>query len=141
MSDDSPVTLPLAGDSLERMFPTLDAAQIARVSAYGRARRVARGEVLVEPGDPGTHFFLVMSGEVEIVRPSEATETLIVVLRTGMFTGEASTLSGRRAFVRIRARAESEVIDIDHERLMTLIQTDNELSEILLRAFVLRRVE
>jgi thioredoxin reductase (NADPH) len=123
------------------MFPTLSAAQVPRMAAYGSARHVESGEVLVEPGDPASHFFLVTSGELEIVRPSEATETLIVVVRAGMFTGEASMLSGRRAFVRIRARVESEVIYVDHERLMSLIQTDNELSEILLRSFVLRRAE
>ena len=141
MSDDSPTPSPTASDHLARMFPTLSAAQVARVAAYGSVRHVERGEVLVEPGDPGSHFFLVTSGEVEIVRPSEATETPIVVAQAGMFSGEANMLSGRRAFVRIRARVDSEVIDVDHAHLMALIQTDNELSEILLRAFVLRRVE
>src|SRR5262249_12121687 len=51
------------------------------------------------------------------------------------------SISGRRAFFRIRARRESEVIELSHEQLMALVQTDAELSEILMRAFILRRVE
>ncbi len=50
-------------------------------------------------------------------------------------------LSGRRALVRIRAGEPSEVIEIDREDLLALVQTDSELSEIFMRAFILRRLE
>jgi thioredoxin reductase (NADPH) len=47
-----------------------------------------RGEVLVEQGDSAVRFFVVVAGEVEVVRPSGTTETLITVFRPGQFTGE-----------------------------------------------------
>ena len=50
-------------------------------------------------------------------------------------------LSGRRALVLARASEAGEVIELDHGRLLTLVQTDSELSEIIMRAFILRRVE
>lgn len=59
----------------------------------------------------------------------------------GTFTGELNILSGRRGFVRIRAGEPSEVIEIDREQLLALVQTDGELSDILMRAFILRRLE
>src|SRR5207244_5410847 len=43
--------------------------------------------------------------------------------------------------VRIRAAEESELIEIDREQLLALVQTDSELSDIFLRAFILRRLE
>jgi thioredoxin reductase (NADPH) len=58
-----------------------------------------------------------------------------------MFTGELSLLSGRRALVRIRAGEASELIEIEREALRGLVQTDSELSDIFLRAFILRRLE
>jgi len=58
-----------------------------------------------------------------------------------MFTGEVNIPSGRRSFVQLRVSEPSEVVDVDRERLMELIQADSELSEILMRAFILRRVE
>lgn len=91
----------------ERLFPTLTSAQIARVAARGRPRTIARGEVLVEVGDKDVPFFVVVSGEVQALRPSGATEVLIVAHGPGQFSGEAIMITGRRAMgevARERAR-------------------------------------
>ena len=50
-------------------------------------------------------------------------------------------ISGRRTLVRLRVSEPGEVIQLDREPLLALIQTDAELSEILMRAFILRRLE
>jgi len=121
------------------MFPTLTPAQIARIAPHGRRRQVERGEVLIESGEQITRFFVITAGEVEVVRRSGAKEELVTVERPGQFTGETHLLSGRRSFVRIRVKEPGEVIELDRERLVALVQTDSELSEILLRAFILRR--
>jgi thioredoxin reductase (NADPH) len=126
---------------VERMFPTLTPAQIARIAPHGRARRVDRGEVLVEAGAQVVPFFVVVSGRLEAVRPSAAGEALVAVHGPGQFTGEVNMLSGRRALVRSRATEPGEVIELDREHLLTLVQTDSELSELFMRAFILRRVE
>ena len=52
-----------------------------------------------------------------------------------------NTLSGRRALFRLRAATAGEVIELDRQHLLALVQTDAELGEILMRAFILRRVE
>src|SRR5207244_8616831 len=137
-----PITpLPLTSSRADQIFPTLTSAQIARVATHGRRRAFRGGEVLVEQGDRAIPFFVVLSGELEAVRPTSATETLISIFSAGQFTGEINTLSGRRAMARIRARLDAEVIQLDRESLLALVQTDAELSEILMRAFILRRVE
>src|SRR5215472_12166393 len=134
----SPAPNPLELDP--RLFPVLTPAQIARVAAHGHVRRVERGEVLVEPGDR-LGSFVVTAGELEIARPSGPTQTVLLVLGPGQVTGEVNTLSGRPAFVRIRATQPGEVIELDREHVLALIQTDTELSEILMRTFILRRVQ
>src|SRR2546422_5068593 len=58
-----------------------------------------------------------------------------------MFTGELNVLSGRRGLVRIRAAEKSELIEIERKALQALVETDSELSDIFLRAFILRRLE
>jgi thioredoxin reductase (NADPH) len=122
------------------MFPVLTPAQTARIAAQGRLRQVEQGEVLVKMGDPGARFFVVVAGQVELVRRS-ATGDELFAFEPGMFTGEVNILSGRRAFVEIRATGSARVIELDRERLLALVQTDSELSDILMRAFILRRVE
>jgi thioredoxin reductase (NADPH) len=132
---------PTAPSRLERLFPTLTKAQMARIAARGRRRPIARGEVLVEVGDKDVPFFVVVSGVIEALRPAGATEILIVAHGPGQFSGEAIMITGRRAMGRLRASEPGEVIELEREQLLALIQTDAELSEILMRAFMLRRLE
>jgi thioredoxin reductase (NADPH) len=122
----------------ERLFPTLTAAQVARVAVHGRRRPVVRGEVLVEAGSHAVPFFVVVNGEL---RASDAAETLVVTHRPGQFTGEANMLTGRRSMAETRVSESGEVIELAREQLLALVQTDAELSEIFMRAFLLRRTE
>src|ERR1051326_7364577 len=117
---------------IEQVFPTLTPAQVARIAPHGRRRQVQPGEVLVEAGDHVVPFFVVMEGKIEIVLPSSAAEKLIVTHGPGQFTGEVNMLSGRRALARARAVEAGEVIELDHPQLLALVQTDAELSEILM---------
>jgi len=133
-----PLTL---GSRVEQIFPTLTPAQVARVAAHGRLRKVERGEVLVEAGARLQSFFVVTAGYLEVVQQSGSNQELLAVHRPGQFTGEASMLSGRRGLARIRAGAPGEVIEVERERMLALVQTDSELGDILMRAFLLRRVE
>ena len=132
---------PLTASRSEQIFPTLTSAQIARVAKHGSTRTVRSGEVLVEQGDRAAPFFVVISGELEAVRPTATIETLLVIVRAGQFTGEINILSGRSAMARVRARQDGEIVQLARESFLTLVQTDAELSEILMRAFILRRVE
>jgi thioredoxin reductase (NADPH) len=133
--------LPITSSRIEKIFPKLTPAQIRRVAAQGHTRSVRPGQVLIEQGDRAVPFFVVISGEVEIVRPFGASETLVTVHGSGQFTGEVNTLSGRRSLFRARATEPSKVIELNHQQMLNLIQTDAELSEIMMRAFILRRVE
>jgi thioredoxin reductase (NADPH) len=125
----------------EAMFPVLTAAQLARFAAHGTRRPIARGDLLFEAGEASAHFFVIAAGEVELVRPAGVTETRVAALRAGQFTGEVYLLSGRRTLIRARVTEPGEVIELDRERLLALVQVDSELSEVLMRAFILRRAE
>ena len=126
---------------IDHIFPTLTPEQVARVAAHGRTRAVRAGEVLVEAGDTAVPFFVVMAGQVEVTRPSAAGAEIVTTHGPGGFTGETNMISGRRSLARLRASEAGEVIEVDRETLLRLVQTDAELGEILLRAFILRRVE
>jgi thioredoxin reductase (NADPH) len=133
--------LPLTSSRIEKIFPKLTPEQIHRIAAYGRMRSVQPGEVLIEQGDTSVPFFVVITGEVEIVRPFGSHETLVTVHGPGEFTGEVNMLSRRMSLVRARATRPGKVIELDHQQMLGLVQTDAELSDILMRAFILRRVE
>jgi thioredoxin reductase (NADPH) len=123
------------------MFPTLTPSQMARIATHGRERRIERGDVLVNAGDPVVPFFVVTAGQLEVIRPGASIETMVAVHGPGQFTGEVNMLIGRRALMQTRVSESGTVIELTRERLLGLIQTDPEVSEILMLAFIYRRLE
>jgi thioredoxin reductase (NADPH) len=123
------------------MFPTLSSAQIARIASHGVVRPITRGEVLIESGDTDVPFFVVKTGEIEIVRPSGLGDLVIAFHRPGQFTGEVSMLLGRPALMRVRVSESGEVVQLTRDQMHALIQTDAEMSELLMKALIYRRIE
>ena len=139
---DISLPIPLTGTSpAEHVFPTLTQPQIERLASHGRVRQVRDGEVLIEAGDETVPFFVVRAGQIEMIQPSGAQEKIVARHGPGQFTGELNLLSGRRALMRARVSRAGEVIELSRETLRSIVQTDSELSEILMRAFILRRAE
>src|SRR5262249_31606351 len=67
-------------------------------------------------------------------------EDPIIVLGPGQFTGETTLLTGRRSLVRGRVTQDGELLEVGAGALRALVQTDSELGELFMRAFILRRV-
>ncbi len=118
------------------IFPTLTAAQIARISPLGGERAFEAGEILFEPGGTNRPLMVVLAGEIEILSDRDA---LVTVHRPGNFSGDVDLIAGHPAVVRARARLGGRVLEVPAERVRRLIVTDPELSQIFLRAFILRR--
>jgi len=131
----------ISPEQREKLFPTLTPAQIARVAAHGKKRQASAGEVLVEQGDYNLPFVVVISGVLEVVRSTDAGEELIVAYGAGNFLGDVTMLSSRRSLMRARMRDAGEIIEIDRITLQGLVQSDAELGDIFMRAFILRRIE
>jgi thioredoxin reductase (NADPH) len=124
----------------EQMFPKLTAQQIARLEAHGERVETRAGEVLVEPGQPHRDLLVVLAGSLELALPGPLGDELLTVLTAGDFAGEMSTLRGIAGFSRIRVREAGAVLAVPEEGLRNVVQTDAELSEIFMRAFILRRM-
>jgi len=137
----SSALIPSALDARTQAFPVLTAAQISRIRTRGRVREVKPGEILFEPGDTQIPFFVLLSGSMEIMQPSLSGEREIVKHDgPGEFTGEMTMITGQRCLVRGRVTAPGEFLEISSEGLRSLIAKDAELSEVLMRAFILRRL-
>src|SRR2546428_5336854 len=126
-------------DRQEQIFPRLNDAQLSRISSIGQRRSVRAGEVRFEAGDQHTDMYVVISGGIDLVRPVAGREESVTVLGPGQFTGEINMLSSRVAWARGRVAADGSIIALDRDGVRAVVQRDPELSEILLRAFILRR--
>ncbi|HEX3579611.1 MAG TPA: FAD-dependent oxidoreductase [Thermoanaerobaculia bacterium] len=123
----------------DQLWPTLTAPQIERIARRGRRRAVQAGEVLLQAGELAFPFFVVIDGELAVIRDTCDGEEVLTTYRAGSFTGELNILSGRRPVASVRVSQAGEVIEVAREALLALVQVDAELSEILMRAFILRR--
>jgi thioredoxin reductase (NADPH) len=124
----------------EQMFPKLTAQQIARLERHGRRIHTTAGQVLSEAGEGHRDLYVVLSGSLQIVRPGLQGEDPITTEVAGDFTGEISTLRGLGGFTRVRVSEPGEVLAIGESALRILVQTDPEIMEIFMRAFILRRM-
>jgi thioredoxin reductase (NADPH) len=136
----SATPLPSALDARTQAFPVLTPAQINRIRPASKIRPVQKGDILFEPGDTDIPFFVLLSGRMEIVQPDLTGERPIATHDPGEFTGEMTMVSGRRALVRGRVTEPGEFLELSGEGLRTLVARDAELSEIFMRAFILRRL-
>jgi len=132
--------VPSALDPVTQAFPVLTAAQINRIRPGGHLRQVQAGEILFEPGDTNVPFFVLLSGGMEVVQPDLNGERPVTTHGPGQFTGEMTMISGRRCLVRGRVTKPGEFLEVNNEGLRTLVARDAELSEIFMRAFILRRL-
>ena len=122
------------------LFPTLTSAQIARIASHGVTRPITRGEVLIEGGQTDVPFFVLKAGEIEVIRPSGLGDLLVAVLRPAQFTGDISMILGRPAQMRLSVSESGEVVQLTRDQMHALIQTDAEISEVLMGALIHRRI-
>ncbi len=131
---DLPETPDRGGD-----HPRLSNAQIGRLARAGTRRRVARGDVLYRPGDPGYDFYVVLAGAVAVVGHLAAADPVVRVHGERRFLGELDVFGGQpvvRTAVVIRP---GEVLRLTVDQLRTVLAEDAELRELVLRAFLVRR--
>lgn len=120
-------------------FPKLTGAQVDALRPRGRVRRVGAGEVLWNEGDRGFNFFVVLSGELEIIDPTGDQPRRVTVHLPGEFTGDVDSLTGRVSLVQARMLVPGEVLELHPDDLRRVVAELPEISELLLRAFLMRR--
>jgi len=128
-------------DLHETAFPTLDETQIAKLGSCTGASlsKYSAGDVLVHVGDRNFKFFVVRSGEIEILDQTGDTPTTIAVHGRGEFTGDVSHLTGTPAIFTAVALSDCEVYAISGDLLKQVINQCPDLGDIILRAFMARR--
>jgi thioredoxin reductase (NADPH) len=121
--------------------PTLDAAELAFLEPLGRRQQVDAGHYLFRAGDTKYDFYVVLSGQVEILLDADGESRLIKTHGPGRFLGELSTLTGLRAFLSARMAEPGEVLAVPMETLRRIISTEPQLSDKILATFIARRAD
>jgi len=121
--------------------PRLTDAQLARIAAVGDRLRVARGDVLYEPGDEQDAFHVVVSGAVAAIGYAGAAQRRVLrVHGDRRFLGALDLLRNQRVTRTAVVIRPGEVLRVPLDRLRALLAGDAELRDLVTRAFLLREV-
>ena len=125
----------------EQTFPKLNDEMISAVRAFGQEEAPAAGTPLFERGQRSADFFLVLQGTIEIFELDLAgVPHLLRRIEPGQFTGELYLLNERQALVTARAGVATRVLRVHRTDFRRLLSSEPDIAEILMRAFILRRV-
>ena len=121
-------------------YPRLSDDQIATLEAGGARRAVGTGETLVREGERSDYFFVILSGKVAVATTDDAGNRHVIrVHGPGRFLGELGDLEGQAAFYTAEVVEPGEVLVVPTERVRALVAHDPVLSDLILRAYLLRR--
>ena len=127
-------------DRSAEAFPTLSEAQLARLAAVSHERAIHKDEILFDQGDPAGKFWVLIEGGVEVTLPGAGGDEIVATHGPRSFTGEVNVLSRAPSLVRGRSISAGRVLEVDITVLKQLVAGDADLSELIMRAFILRRV-
>ena len=120
-------------------FPRLGDEQRARLRAAGEVRTISPGDVLFGDGDADYPFFVIESGAVAIVQGYGRENRVVAIHGAHRFLGELNLLTGAPAYLSAVVRDAGEVIEVPAARLLKLVSEDEDLSNLILRAYLARR--
>lgn len=127
-----------------QMYPVLTKAQMdhARSFASGLPKSFAPGETIFAIGEHAAPAWLVVEGSMDVKRRNGLNdEVLITTYQVGQFSGEINQLSGRPTIASGTAGPTGcTAIPFDAPHLRALMVGSAELSELVMRALILRRV-
>jgi thioredoxin reductase (NADPH) len=133
----------LLKDRLAQVVPTLTPAQIqfALRFASGPARWFAPNEKLLDVGDRNTAVWMVVEGGIVASRRDGLGRAgLFATGGPGQFSGEVSDLAGHASLAMVCAGPDgctAYPFDLPHLRALLISSAD--ISEVMMRAFILRR--
>lgn len=104
-------------------------------------RTLSPGEVIFEEGDPGDHFYVIQSGEVELVRETPEQQRVVARLGAGDFFGELGLVLGGTRTSRAVAVNTTRVIALDRETLEAMCLEQPEIAIRMIRVLVSRLIE
>jgi thioredoxin reductase (NADPH) len=129
----------MTNENNEVAFPTLNAKDLAALTARGHPREVRAGEVLFAEGDRNRSFFVVLEGSIQIVGHSKGAAHVVAVHHPGQFSGDVDMLSGRAILVTGSAAEDGRVLELTNAELRRAVEELPELGRVLAKAFLMRR--
>ena len=125
--------------TLDLIFPP-DIVKVDIDRPHGTSRRhFEAGDYIYQKGDISSEFYVVVDGEVEVLREDDRGESQLATLGVGEYFGEISLLNGVPHSSSVRARTRAEILVMTGEDFLALVSSSSLFGD-LLREVVQRRI-
>jgi CRP-like cAMP-binding protein len=108
-------------DLVYSIFHDLPQEEVETVEAQLRTLEVPEGDVIVRQGAPADKFFIVVDGEVEVVRDAEGKTRRLATLGRGQFFGEIAILRDAPRVATVRATSPTTLFAMERDVFRSLV--------------------
>lgn len=116
-----------------QLFAGLPDGDLERLSAQAEQVAVKAGENLIEEGAPGDAAFVVLDGEFEVVKKTDAQSITIAVRDPGQVIGEMALLDHAPRSATVRAVVDSHVLKIRGDAFQRVLEDSSTAALSLLQ--------
>ncbi len=121
------------------LFSGLSESDVSNVARYTRERKLEKGELLFQRGDPAHGFYFVVSGQIKLgVSSAQGNEKVVEVVGPMQTFGEAVMLMDRPYPVFAEALVTSSLLHIGQNVVSELIDQDPNFARKLLAGMAVR---
>lgn len=111
------------------LFAELPQERLQQLAQMVRRRTYHRGETIFHKGDPGNGLYIITSGQVKVVLPSESgEEAVLAVLETSEFFGELALFDGLPRSATVVAVTHTEVLVLHRDDFLGFVTRNPEVA-------------
>ncbi|QSQ19415.1 cyclic nucleotide-binding domain-containing protein [Pyxidicoccus parkwayensis] len=106
------------------LFEMLSPAELARLAELARVQRFNAGDVVFEEGDLGDSLFVIVQGQVEVVRRQPTGEVHpLITLSAPEFFGEMGLIDKDYRSATVRAKTDADLLQLTAQDLRAFRQS------------------
>ncbi len=105
------------------LFAQLSEEDLSWIADGGQSVELAAGDLLASEGETGDAAFVIVSGELQVVKRSRTAEVPIAVLGPGEIVGEMAIFEAQPRNASVRAVGQARVIRIARDEILELLRT------------------
>jgi len=115
------------------LFAGVSPKIIKKIATFPRAQEHPAGDVIIKEGDIGEFMFVVLSGQVDVVKQAGDKEVFLATLPPGVFVGEGALVSGAPRNATVKAKTPVKIAYFDRQAYNKMIMTDAAISATLMK--------
>jgi nitroimidazol reductase NimA-like FMN-containing flavoprotein (pyridoxamine 5'-phosphate oxidase superfamily) len=108
-------------DAVYSVFRDLPASDLATVAGRLQSMKVEPGSIVVRQGAPADKFFIIVEGEVDVIREDDGEEKTINTLGAGDYFGEVAILRDSSRIATVKAKSPTTLLAMDRDSLKSLV--------------------